>query len=106
MFYTLQPHIISEVPNNESEEPSDIVSEVPNNESEEPLRRSQRVRKSAISGDYVTYNTEFLYNVEGLDDIMWESDPTSFKEAIKSKYSSEWFNAMNDEIKSMSTNKV
>ena len=37
---------------------------------------------------------------------MWESDPTSFKEAIKSKYSSEWFNAMNDEIKSMSTNKV
>jgi hypothetical protein len=35
-----------------------------------------------------------------------EDDPTSFEEAMRSEYSSKWVDAMEDEIKSMSTNKV
>jgi hypothetical protein len=35
-----------------------------------------------------------------------ESDPTSFEEALSSDNSSKWLEAMEDEIKSMSTNKV
>jgi hypothetical protein len=33
-------------------------------------------------------------------------DPTSFEEAMRSDHSSEWLKALEDEIKSMSTNKV
>jgi hypothetical protein len=35
-----------------------------------------------------------------------EDDPTSFEESMRSEYSSKWLDAMKDEIKSMSTNKV
>jgi hypothetical protein len=35
-----------------------------------------------------------------------EGDPTSFEEAMRSDNSSKWLEAMEDEIKSMSTNKV
>ena len=35
-----------------------------------------------------------------------EGDPTSFEEAMRSAHSSKWFEAMQDEIKSMSTNGV
>jgi hypothetical protein len=35
-----------------------------------------------------------------------EGDPTSFKEAMRSVYSSKWLNAMEDEMRSMSVNKV
>jgi hypothetical protein len=35
-----------------------------------------------------------------------EDDPTSFEEAMRSEYSSKWLDAMEDEIKSMSTNEV
>ena len=47
--------------------------------------RPQRIRKSAISDDYVVYNTE---------EIQMEGDPISFEEA------------MEDEMRSMSANKV
>jgi hypothetical protein len=33
-------------------------------------------------------------------------DPTSFEEAKRNEHSSKWLKAMEDEIKSMSTNKV
>jgi hypothetical protein len=33
-------------------------------------------------------------------------DPTSFEEAMRSDHSSKWLKAMEDEMKSMSTNKV
>jgi hypothetical protein len=33
-------------------------------------------------------------------------DPTSFKEAMKSRHSSEWLDAMKHEMKSMSTNDI
>ena len=35
-----------------------------------------------------------------------EGDPTWFEEALRSSHSSEWLDAMKDEMKSMSTNDV
>jgi hypothetical protein len=35
-----------------------------------------------------------------------EDDPTSSEEVMRSEHSSKWLDAMEDEIKSMSTNKV
>jgi hypothetical protein len=43
---------------------------------------------------------------EDTNDIGIETYPSSFKEAMKSRHSSEWFDAMKDEMKSMSTNDV
>jgi len=70
------------------------VSEIPDAVAPQ---RPQRTRRSAISDDYEVYNSE---------EIQIEGDPTSFEEAIKSANSSKWFTAMEDEMKSMSTNKV
>jgi hypothetical protein len=44
-----------------------------------------------------------VYNTE---EFQIEGDPTSFGEAMRSDNSSKWLEAMEDEIKSMSTNKV
>jgi hypothetical protein len=63
----------------------------------EAPRRSQRVRRSASPDDYEVYNIE---------EFQIESDNTSFQEAMRSDNSSKWLKAMEDEIKSMSTNKV
>jgi hypothetical protein len=67
---------------------------VPHNE---PPRKSQRTRRSAISEDYEIYVSE---------EIQMEGDPTSFEEAIRSAHSSKWIEAMKDEMRSMSTNRV
>jgi len=60
-------------------------------------QRPQRTRRSAISDDYEVYNSE---------ETQIEGDPTSFEEAMKIANSSKWFAAMEDKMKSMSTNKV
>jgi hypothetical protein len=78
----------------EGEQQQPQVEEVP---IAEALRRSQRTRKPAISNDYEIYNSE---------EIQMEGDPTSFEEAMRSVHSSEWLEAMKDEMKSMSTNDV
>jgi hypothetical protein len=67
---------------------------VPHNE---PPRRSQRARRSAISDDYEVYVSE---------EIQMEGDLTSFEEAMRSTHSFKWLDAMEDEIRSMSVNKV
>jgi hypothetical protein len=67
---------------------------VPHNE---PPRRSQRAKRSAISEDYEVYVSE---------EIQIEGDPTSFEEAMRSAHSSKWLEAMEDEMRSMSTNRV
>jgi hypothetical protein len=64
---------------------------------QENVRRSQRVKKSAIPDDYEIYMSE---------EIHMESDPTLYKEAMRSPHSSKWHEAMEDEIRSMSANKV
>ena len=71
--------------------------EVQNVPEAEAPRRSQRVRRSAISSDYKVYNTEESH---------MEGDPTSYEEAMRSVYSSEWLEAMKYEMKSMSSNGV
>jgi hypothetical protein len=38
--------------------------------------------------------------------IQIKGDPTSFEEAMRSVHSSKWLEAMEDEIRSMSTNRV
>jgi len=67
---------------------------------DEPVRRSQRERRFAIPDYYETYLSEDLYDVGKVD------DPASFKEAITHKNSDKWIEAMQDELKSMSTNQV
>jgi hypothetical protein len=71
-----------------------------NEQNDEPPRRSQREWRPAISNDYMVY----MY--EDTKDVGIETDPSSFKEVMKSRHSSEWLDAMKDEMKSMSTNDV
>jgi hypothetical protein len=73
---------------------------VENEQNNEPPRRSQRERRPAISDDYM------MYMYEDTNDIGIETDPSSFKEAMKSRHSFKWLDAMKDEMKSMSTNDV
>jgi hypothetical protein len=63
----------------------------------EALRRSSRVRKSSIPDDYEVYECE---------EIHIEGDPTSYEEAMSRPDASKWQEAMEDEMKSMSTNRV
>jgi hypothetical protein len=67
---------------------------VPHNE---PPRRSQRARRLVISDDYKVYVSE---------EIQMEGDPASFEEAMRSAHSSKWLEAIEDKMRSMSTNKV
>jgi hypothetical protein len=87
-----------EVPNavivEEEEQPQNLENNVPNQEN---IRRSQRVRKSAIPDDYEIYTSE---------EIHMEGDPTSYEEAMRSPHSSKWREAMEDEMRSMSANQV
>ncbi|WVZ51248.1 hypothetical protein U9M48_002408 [Paspalum notatum var. saurae] len=66
-------------------------------EQDVPIRRSQRVRTSAIPDDYEVYVSE---------DIALEGDPTTYEEAMRSPDSSKWLAAMEDKMRSMDTNKV
>jgi hypothetical protein len=63
----------------------------------EAPRRSQRIKRSAISDDYEVYNTKEFH---------MEGDPTSYEEAMRSAHSSKWLEAMKDEMRSMSSNGV
>ena len=65
----------------------------------QPLRRSTRERKSTTSNDYV-YMSEEGHDIGKVD------DPSSFKEAMSSEHSHKWCDAMEEELKSMSANKV
>jgi hypothetical protein len=60
-------------------------------------RMSQRARKPTISNDYEVYEYK---------EFQMEGDPTSFEEAMRSAHSSKWLEAMQDEMRSMSTNGV
>ncbi len=89
---------------NESEEPvlqdSTEIIATPEEELQQPQtdnvqeqqdpRRSERVRRSAIRDDYQVYNIEESH---------MEDDPTSYEEAMRSARSSEWLEAMKDEMK-------
>ena len=65
------------IPNEINEEDIQQAPAEENKHDGEPLRRSHRVRKSAISSNYVTYMSE------DMDELVLDDDPTSFKEAMK-----------------------
>jgi hypothetical protein len=71
--------------------------EVHNERENEALRRSKRVKKSTISTDYKVYNIEIVH---------MKGDPTSYEEAMGGPNSSKWLKAMEDEMRSMSSNNV
>ncbi|WVZ54656.1 hypothetical protein U9M48_005421 [Paspalum notatum var. saurae] len=87
---------VSAVANEELEQP--LAGESSAGEPvQEPVRRSQRNKRSAISADY-----EVCVN----EDADTEGDPTSFEEAMRDPHSSKWLATMEDEMRSMSTNKL
>jgi hypothetical protein len=90
----LDPIFQEPIINHEEEQQEPHVYDVPHNK---PPRRSQIARRSAISDDYEVYVSE---------EIQMEGDPTSFEEAMRSAYSSKWLDAIEDEMRSMSVNKV
>jgi hypothetical protein len=90
----LEPVFQEPITNHEEEQQEPPVQDVPHNE---PPRRSQIARRSAISNDYEVYVSE---------EIQMEGDPASFEEAMRSAHSSKWLDAMEDEMRSMSVNKV
>ena len=89
----LQQPQIDNVPVQETQQEPQ-VQDVPNVQAP---RRSERVRRSAIRDDYKVYNIEESH---------MEDDPTSYEEAMRSARSSEWLEAMKDEMKSMKLNDV
>jgi hypothetical protein len=64
---------------------------------DEPPRRCQMARRSTIFDDHEVYASE---------KNQMEDDPTSFEEVIKSSHSFKWLEAMEDEIRYMSTKTV
>ena len=79
-------------------EHQNVEQQVPHEET--TLRRSIRVRNSAIASDYVVYLQESDYNV-GI-----ENDPKTFSQAIISKDSDLWYEAMKAEMDSVASNRV
>ncbi|RVW41067.1 Retrovirus-related Pol polyprotein from transposon TNT 1-94 [Vitis vinifera] len=65
-----------------------------------PLRRSQRVRRPAISDDYMVYLQEHEY--DGYDAF----DPVTYQEAIHCPQFTSWKEAMDDEMNFMYMNGV
>ena len=68
--------------------------------SDTTLRRSTRVKRSAISSDYMVYLQEFDYNIGA------KNDPETFAQAMSCEKSRLWYNAMMDEMDSMNSNDV
>ena len=58
------------------------------------------MRRYAIPGDYI------VYALEHESDLSMDNDPVSFKEAVESNNSKKWYNAMKEELKSMTDNNV
>jgi hypothetical protein len=81
--------------NDRGEEPQQEIDDEP-----QPTRRSQRERKSAIPNDYVIYMSEDVNDIGKMD------DPASYKKAIKGENSLKWCEAMEEELRSMSSNDV
>jgi hypothetical protein len=92
--------------------PSDAPLQEPQVESEpepEPsLRRSQRLRKSAIPDDYEVYAAKNIEcdEIYMSEDIDTEGDSTTYEAAMRSANSYKWLLAMEDELESMRMNKV
>jgi hypothetical protein len=71
-----------------------------NDDESQPMRRSQHERRSSIPNDYVVYMSKDVNDIEKMD------DPDLYKEAMKSENSLKWHEAMEEELRSMSSNDV
>ena len=105
------PHIdnidpIDQVTNEEIQEiveqliEQQVDLQIPQENDEATLKRSTRVRKSANPNDYIVYLKELDYNI-GV-----ENDQEMFSQAMSSKESNSWYNAMKEEMNSMASNRV
>jgi hypothetical protein len=89
-----EPEVSNVVIDEEEDQLQNLENDVPNQEN---IKRSQRVRKSAIPDDYEIYTSEKIH---------MEGDLTSYEEAMRSPHSSKWREAMEDEMRSISANQV
>ncbi|KAM1502254.1 hypothetical protein ACFXTO_027626 [Malus domestica] len=81
---------------NVTHEPAQVTEQIP--EVLAPvLRKSTRLRKSAISDDFMLYLSEVDINI---------GEPATYKEAISGLQQEEWVKAMKSELESMKKNKV
>jgi hypothetical protein len=69
-----------------------------NDDESQPTRRSQRERRSVIPNDYVVCMSEDVNDIGKMD------DSASYKKAMKSENSLKWREAMEEELRFMSTN--
>ena len=99
----IQP-IILDAPLYENVTHNDMIEDIihPNQNLAEPeaLRRSQRSKRSAISDDYIVYLQESDFDIDVKEDLV------TFSQAIKGDDLNKWIDAMQEELKSMSINKV
>jgi hypothetical protein len=89
-----EPEVPNVVIDEEEEQPHYLENDVPNQEN---IRRTQKVRKSAILDDYEIYTSE---------EIHMEGDRTSYEGAMRSPHSSKWCDALEDEMRSMNATQV
>ncbi|KAL0433573.1 UNVERIFIED_CONTAM: Retrovirus-related Pol polyprotein from transposon TNT 1-94 [Sesamum latifolium] len=104
---------IQTVPQVDDHEPVDpVVPHIPKNV-EQPvgqqappenvdttLRRSTRIKRSPIPSDYMVYLQESEFNVGA------KNDPETFSQAMISRESNLWYDAMKEEMNSMAFNQV
>ncbi|RVX08125.1 Retrovirus-related Pol polyprotein from transposon TNT 1-94 [Vitis vinifera] len=95
--------IVQQPATNQGEHGDQVESDLPVDDTvvnEVPLRRSQRVRRPAISDDYMVYLQEHEY------DSYDAFDPVAYQEAIHCPQFISWKEAMDDEMNSMYMNGV
>ncbi|KAL6327870.1 hypothetical protein AAG906_026549 [Vitis piasezkii] len=95
--------IVQQPATNQGEHGDQVESGLPVGDTvvnEVPLRRSQRVRRPAISDDYMVYLQEHEY------DSYDAFDPVTYQEAIHCPQFISWKEAMDDEMNSMYMNGV
>ena len=76
-----------------------VDQQIPQENDKATLRRSTRVRKSAIPNDYIAYLQELDYNIRA------KIDPETFSQAMSSKKSNSWYNVIKEEINSTTSNR-
>lgn len=95
------PQPAAEEPHHEENIPEDLAIQQPSQDDADiALRRSTRTKKPTIPSDYVVYLQESDV------DIGAEDDSTLFSQATCSSKSILWYNAMKDEMDSMTNNQV
>ena len=95
--------IVQQSATNQGEHGDQVESDIPVDDTVVdgvPLRRSQRVRRSTISDDYMIYLQEYEY--DGYD----ASGPVTYQEAIHCPQFTFWKEAMDDEMNSIYMNGV